>query len=47
MDRKISRKGEQEILKSKQLIEHTNPFKDVWSFKVEPARWVYDPNKNK
>ena len=32
---------------SKQLMEHTYPFKDIWLFEVEPAGWVSNPNKDK
>jgi len=47
MERKDWKKGQQNKFDSKQLMDHTYPFKDIWLFEVEPASWVLNPNKNK
>ena len=49
MERREWKKGQQQnmLFNSKKLMEYTNPFKDVWHFEVEPAKWVYLPKKQK
>ncbi len=36
-----------DLFNSKKLMECSYPFKDVWHFEVEPAKWVYSPKKQK
>ncbi len=47
IDRKDWKRGQQEKLDSKQMIECTYPFKDVWIFDVEPGDWVLEPETKK
>lgn len=41
MDRKDWKRGQQNKLDLKQLIECTYPFRGVWLFEEEPGGWVY------
>lgn len=45
MDRKDWKKGVEGTMIPNEAIEYLYPFKDVWSFKVQPRGWYYDPSK--
>lgn len=47
MERKDWKKGLQEKVYSKDAIDHTHLFKNIWSFEVEHGGWVYDPKQDK
>lgn len=48
IERKDWKKGQQnDLINSKKLMECTYPFRDVWHFEVEPAKWVYLPKNKK
>jgi len=47
IDRKDWKRGQQKELDSRQMIECTYPFKDVWRFNIEPGGWRTDPEKTK